>query len=216
MYYFKKFHYRFYGIGVPVREGYETLGKAGLLKEQQIFLEACLLTGKNFVDIGLNYPKFEVNFEQSIVAPSVVFLLELYQISQNSIFLAEAEHQLPILKAFNGHQPDYHLNQIAMRHWDGFWFGKYQVYGDTFPHYWSTITAIAFWRYFQITGKQQYYQDALEILNGNLCQFFPDGSASCAYLYLLECDGKVGHFFDPYANDQDWALVHYLMVKRES
>ena len=28
---------------------------------------------------GLNYPASEVNYEQSIVAPSIMFLLQLYQ-----------------------------------------------------------------------------------------------------------------------------------------
>ena len=42
--------------------------------------------------------------------------------------------------------------------------------------------------------------------------FFEDGKASCAYLYPYKIDGVKGQFYDPYANDQDWALVYYLLV----
>ena len=59
-------------------------------------------------------------------------------------YLEEVQRQLPVLEAFNGFQPSYHLNDIAIRHWDGYWFGKREMFGDTFPHYWSTITAVAF------------------------------------------------------------------------
>ena len=34
----------------------------------------------------------------------------------------------------------------------------------------------------------------------------------CAYLYPYKIDGVKGQFYDPYANDQDWALVYYLLV----
>ena len=42
----------------------------------------------------------------------------------------------------------------------------------------------------------------------------PDGRASCAYLFPISVNGVSGEFFDPYANDQDWALYFYLRHKR--
>lgn len=59
-------------------------------------------------------------------------------------YLDGAKQQMPALEAFNGNQPSYHLNEIAIRHWDGYWFGKREMWGDTFPHYWSTLTGAAF------------------------------------------------------------------------
>jgi hypothetical protein len=40
-----------------------------------------------------------------------------------------------------------------------------------------------------------------------------DGKASCAYIYPLTVNGKPGKFYDPYANDQDWALYYYLQIQ---
>ena len=54
-------------------------------------------------------------------------------------YLDGAKQQMPSLEAFNGNQPSYHLNEIAIRHWDGYWFGKREMWGDIFPHYWSTF-----------------------------------------------------------------------------
>lgn len=32
--------------------------------------------------------------------------------------------RIKVLELFNGMQPDYHLYEAAIRHWDGYWFGK--------------------------------------------------------------------------------------------
>ena len=42
---------------------------------------------------------------------------------------------------------------------------------------------------------------------------FPDGSASCAYLYPYQVNGVRAEFYDPYANDQDWGLYFYLKAQ---
>ena len=53
-----------------------------------------------------------------------------------------ARKQLDVLELFNGIEPSYHLREVAIRHWDGYWFGKRKLYGDTFPHYWSALTGL--------------------------------------------------------------------------
>jgi hypothetical protein len=109
-------------------------------------------------------------------------------------------------------QPDYHLNNIAIRHWDGFWFGKRETWGDVFPHYWSMLSAIAFNLYAECTGNIEYRTKAEIIARNNLCLFFEDGSASCAYIYPNKVNGIEAKFYDPFANDQDWALYFYLQI----
>ena len=42
--------------------------------------------------------------------------------------------------------------------------------------------------------------------------FFEDGKASCAYVYPYRVNGVRAGFYDPFANDQDWALVYYLLA----
>jgi len=34
---------------------------------------------------------------------------------------------MPLLEAFAGQQPDSRLNEISIRHWDDYWFGKIRV-----------------------------------------------------------------------------------------
>ena len=99
----------------------------------------------------------------------------------------------------------------AIRHWDGYWFGKYECYGDTFPHYWSTLSGDVFASYAQITGDKSYEHKAKASLRGCLNLFFIDGMASCAMVYPDTVNGKKAHYYDPWANDQDWAL--YYAVK---
>ncbi|MDR2651978.1 MAG: six-hairpin glycosidase, partial [Prevotellaceae bacterium] len=96
----------------------------------------------------------------------------------------------------------------------GYWFGKREMFGDVFPHYWSAQTGVAFYYYAQCTGDTAYRQRAENIVRNNLCLFFEDGKASCAYLYPYKVNGIKAQFYDPYANDQDWALVSYLLINK--
>ena len=211
---FSQFGYGFYAIDIPVCLGLQCLKTAGMEKEYQDLKQDFMRTGDTFISNGLYYPKHEVNYEQSIVAPAVMFLTQLYLETNNEKYLVEAQRQLPVLEAFNGKQPSFHLNDIAIRHWDGYWFGKRELFGDTFPHYWSTCTAVAFYYYALCTGNASYHERARNIVRNNLCLFAEDGSASCAYLYPHRINGIKGKFYDPYANDQDWALVFYQLVEK--
>lgn len=209
---FKLVGYGFYALDIPVQLALETLKEAGMQKEYNSLKNDFLKIGDIYVKNGCNYPKHEVNFEQSIVAPSVIFLLQLYLETGIQEYLDEAKNQLPVLEAFGGFQPSFHLNEIAIRHWDGYWFGKREMWGDVFPHYWSTTTAAAYYYYSLCTGDDSYRKRAENIVRNNLCLFFEDGKASCAYMYPYKVNGVKAEFYDPFANDQDWALVYYILV----
>ena len=209
---FRQFGYGFYSIEIPVQLGLQVLEDAGMKAEYEDLKSDFIQTGDLFVKNGLNYPAHEVNYEQSIVGPAICFLAQLYLETGNTKYLDEVKRQMPVLEAFNGFQPSYHLNGIAIRHWDGYWFGKREMFGDTFPHYWSTITGAAFHYYAFCTGYLWYQRRAENIVRNNLCLFFEDGKASCAYLYPYKVNGEKAQFYDAYANDQDWALVYYLLV----
>ena len=139
---------------------------------------------------GTAYPSSEVNYEQSIVAPAAAVLLDVYRITGKERYLCEAERQIAVLELFNGIQPDYHLCENAIRHWDGYWFGKYKLYGDTFPHYWSALTGEVFAAYGLTTGKKEYVKRAEDSRRGVLPLIFSDGTASCAYVYPCRVNGQ--------------------------
>lgn len=209
---FKQFGHSFYAIGFPVQLSLETLLSAGMKSQYNSLMKDYQKEGASLIQNGLNYPKSEVNYEQSIVAPAVQFLAQMYLVTHDDKYLAEVKKQMPVVEAFNGFQPSYHLNDIAIRHWDGHWFGKYELFGDTFPHYWSTVTASVFHLYAECTGEKSYQERAKNIVLNNLCLFGEDGKASCAYLYPDHINGVRAKFYDPFANDQDWALVYYYQV----
>jgi hypothetical protein len=198
---------RFYPIGLPIVDAVEAFRAAGREAQARQLLAHFLRHGDQVAKNGLNIPPHEVNYEQTIVCPAVSISLECYQLTGEERYLACAKELLPALEAFGGRQPDHRLNDIAIRHWDGYWFGKREAWGDTFPHYWSATTGWAFYRYWQATGDENYLHRGREILMNNLSSFRPDGSATCAYLYPDVVNGEHGRFADPLANDQDWALV---------
>lgn len=203
------FNHDFYCIGVPTY-GYTLLKDNNFTAEADTLLNDFKLMADIFYENGPNYPTFEVNYEQSIVGPSIIHLLNVYMLTGNEKYLKGAESQLPLLESFGGKQPSFHLNDIAIRHWDGYWFGKDQIWGDTFPHYWSTLSGIAFRLYAKATGKQEYAERALNIFRNNFCLFSEDGRGSCAFIYPNKVNGQKAHFYDPFVNDQDWAMVHWL------
>ena len=194
----------------PVEQSINLLRANGFKAEADTLLADYRRVANEYMKNGVNIPKSEVNYEQGNIAASIIFLEQMYLLTQESQYLESVNQLMPILEAFNGRQPSFHLNDIAIRHWDGYWFGKYRYWGDTMPHYWSVLSADAFAYYTRCTGNQTYTERAKNILLNNLCLFAEDGSASCAYIYPDRANGKKTGFFDPMANDQDWALVFYL------
>lgn len=209
---FAHFGYGFYAIDIPVSLGLGLLKEAGLKEDYEHLKAEFIKVGDAYLKTGLDFPRHEVSYEQSIIAPGIMVLLQLYQETKDNRYLKEVERQLPVLEAFANFQPSYHLNDIAIRHWDGYWLGKKRMWGDVFPHYWSALSAFVYYDYYKCKGDKTYLLRAENIVRNNLCQFFEDGKASCAYLYPLSINGEKGKFYDPYANDQDWALVYYLLV----
>ncbi|MDR0711096.1 MAG: six-hairpin glycosidase [Prevotellaceae bacterium] len=214
---FRHFGHGFYAIGIPVQLSVALLRDEQMTAEADTLLNDFKKAGENYLKNGVHYPTHEVNYEQSIVAPAIITLTQLYLVTGEQRFLDGATLQLPLLEAFGGLQPSYHLNGIAIRHWDGYWFGKREMWGDTFPHYWSTLSAVAYDLYARCTGNASYRTKALNIVRNNLCLFFENGKASCAYLYPRKVNGVEAQFYDPYANDQDWAMAYYLnLIESES
>jgi hypothetical protein len=209
---------RFYPIGLPIDNGLAVLSEAGRAKEHDELLGLFRGHADRIIATGTSMPKSEVNYEQSIVGPASGILLEVYLATKEQKYLAAARPFLDALFAFNGQQPDHHLNDIAIRHWDDFWFGKSDLYGDTFPQYWSTITAMVLGDVAQTDPAHAVALRArsANIVANNFSLFKADGSASCAYVYPLTVDDKPGRFYDAWANDQDWALVHYLLLAEQA
>lgn len=201
---------QFYGIGLPMQESVAALRQQRMYRESDALLALYLQHVQYIMDTSVRYPAHEVSYEQSIVAPAAIYCLEAYLLTGEMRFLTEGRRHLQMLLLFCGKQPDYHLYQISIRHWDGYWFGKRRMYGDTFPHHWSVLTAVACRLYFLATGDEAYRMRANTIFRNNLCLFHKDGSASCAYLYPFLVNGQYGKFYDPWANDQDWALVYAM------
>lgn len=206
--YYEKGGTAFYAIGIPAEEIYTLLLKERMSDEAGMLRKYLLAHADNIKKAGLHFPKSEVNYEQSIVAPAVDILLQAYVVTEEKTYLEAAEELLKVLRLFNGQQPDYHMFENAIRHWDGYWFGKRKCLGDTFPHYWSVLSGIACERYAKVSGKTEYHELASASFRGSLNLFEKDGMAHCAMVYPVSTNGKPGHYYDPWANDQDWALYY--------
>ncbi len=204
---------RYYAIGIPVVAILSALDDAKRPDEKAELLALFRAHADVIAKNGRNYPPFEVNYEQSIVAPAVQLLTEVYLATGDKAYLDAAGQQMPFLEAFAGRQPDFHLYEVPLRHWDDYWFGKLKLYGDTMPHYWSTLNATAYAYYAKATRDPSWLPRADAILAANLSLFTPDGRASCAHLYPLTSNARPAAQNDPWANDQDWALVNLLTVR---
>ncbi len=201
---------RFYAIGLPMLESIQIFRRAHRETDAQKLLEMYRRHVDTLIKIDRHYPRSEVAYEQSIVAPAVIYMAEMYLITNEPDYKRAALDHLQNLALFQGFQPDFHLNETPIRHWDGYWFGKKRMLGDTFPHYWAVLSGIAYQLAFQLTGNVQYQKVAQKTLQTSLSLFMTDGSASCAYLYPMAVNDRTGCYFDPWANDQDWGLYYAL------
>ena len=119
---------------------------------------------------------------------------------------------LPEFEACLGRQPAWCSHDIGLHHWDGFWFGKLKMWGDTLPQDWNGTAAEAFREVARATGDQRYAARARAIVRQTLGLFEPNGRAHCVFICPDRVDGKPGKVFDPLMNDQDWALAFYLAI----
>jgi hypothetical protein len=213
--YYEKGGTHFYAFPIPALMLYRLLDKENMTAERDRIFTFCGEQADFILKNGLTPPAHEVNFEQSIIFPATDMLFQFYELSGDKKYLDGAKKMLDVLMLFAGTQPDHHLNEVAIRHWDGFWFGKRRQYGDTFPHYWSSLNGIAYNQYYKLSGDKEFLKKAERNMRGALSMFFPDGSASCASLFPLSVNGKRTGFYDPFANDQDWALYFLLRLYNE-
>jgi hypothetical protein len=159
---------------------------------------------------GGDLPAHEVSYEQSIVAPLVSLLSLAYRRWPDERLLDATKTALGWLLAFAGPQPHARLRHIAIRHWDGYWFGLRRQWGDTFPHYWSALTAVALLDLPDELRSEDCEETAQAILRANLALYDEDARGCCAFLYPSCVDGIPAHGPDPLDNDQDWALIYAL------
>lgn len=169
----------------------------------------------HMISNGLSYPKHEVNYEQTIVTPAVLCISELgAHTSDRERYIAEARKHLACLERFSGHQPDCHLNEIAIRFWDDYWFGQARRFGDTLPHHLSCLTARAFVAFAELSGEREYIERAGECIRNCLSLIGDDGHGSAAYVYPHTVNGADGEFFDGWANDQDLSLYDGMYISQ--
>lgn len=210
--YYENGGYKFYPNGFSMLLTYNAFKKAKMLDKCEKTVEHFGKHVGNIVKNGLSYPKHEVNYEQTIVTPAVTFLSEFAVISGDKFYLDEARKHIQVLERFNGHQPSCHMNETPIRYWDDFWFGSGRMQGDTFPHYWSCLTARAFDDYYNAGGEEKYLIAAKECIRNCFCLFNENGEGSCAYVYPYKVNGQKGAFYDDWANDQDFALYFYMTM----
>ena len=208
---------RFLAIGSS--EAFMTVARelesAGQLDRAQRLRDEILRSADHFISLGTDLPGHEVAYEQAMVAPLINLLIDAHRISGHSSLLQEIETRLPWLLAFSGPQPHARLNGVAIRHWDGYWFGLRRQWGDVFPHYWSALTSTVLARLPEALRTTNTDRLSTTILRANMTNYFADGSATCAFVFPTAVDGAAAHTADPLANDQDWHLTLWMELAEE-
>ena len=201
---------KFYPNAVSILKTANAFKSAGMEKEYKKIYNMFECHVSNMVKNGTSYPKHEVNYEQTIVAPAATFISEFAALSGKEEYINEAKIHIEILERFNGNQPSFHLKEIPIRYWDDYWCGKFRLIGDTFPHYWSCLTAHSYNCYYKISGEEKYANAAEECMRNCLCLFSDDGRGSAAYIFPYRINDTCGKVYDEWANDQDFALYFAL------
>ncbi|HMR48868.1 MAG TPA: hypothetical protein PKE40_06290 [Arachnia sp.] len=205
---------RFLTIGFSdvMRDAAAALEGIGDHERAAALREAVVASARYFAGAGQALPAHEVSYEQSMVAPLVSLLSEAYRLTGEVFFLDAVRERLPWLMAFGAPLPHARLYGIAIRHWDGFWFGQRRQWGDVFPHYWSAMSAAVLLRLPDVLRTPASDALAEAILRANMANYFADGSATCAFVMPTSVDGVAAHAADPLANDQDFHLAIWMQL----
>ncbi|MEU0390155.1 hypothetical protein [Streptomyces chartreusis] len=201
------------GISPTTLEVCGSLAAAGQHDRAELLRDQLVDSARRFVAMGRHLPAHEVSYEQSIVAPLIDLLVDAHTLTGDAVFQDAAAERLPWLLAFGGPQPHARLHGVAIRHWDGYWFGAHRLWGDVFPHYWSALTAVTLLRLPAALRTPDTNRLAEVILRANMANYAEDGSATCAFVMPSTVDGRAAHTADPLANDQDWHLLLWMQTR---
>lgn len=200
-----------YANGLAIGKVIRAFREADRKKEADRLLELFQTHVDNIIANSTSYPPHEVIYEQTIVTSAVTHISEMGMLRDDKDFyIREEKKHLQCLERFSGMQPDYRLNEIAIRYWDDYWFGKCRTMGDTMPHHLSVLTARAYISYSRLSGEKKWIAKAEECIRNCMCLIGDDGRGSAAHVYPYKLNGKRGEFFDPWSNDQDLVLYDAL------
>lgn len=211
-----KFYYtqggaKFYPNGLSMQLTVDAFRKAGDDERTEYVIGVFKKHVQNMIDIGLSYPPMECIYEQTIVTSPSTYICEMGLITGEEKYKEYIQDHLKVLKRFDGMQPDYRTNDMAIRYWDDYWFGKAELFADTL-HYWCCLSARSWNTYYLLSGDEEYRERAVNCVKNCFCLFKEDGTASCAYVLPFSVDGRAGDFYDEYANDQDFALYFAMTI----
>ena len=201
---------KFYPNGISMYETVAALKKAGKTDKAAALTEMYERHVAEIIKKGTDYPEHEVRYEQTIVSPAAMLTAQMYMLKKDPALIDECRKQIKVLERFNGRQPSHYMNDMAIRHWDAYWFGKRKLYGDTFPHTASVHTSNAFLHYYYISGDEEYKKRAVCGARNNFSLFEADGSAHCTRLHPFRVNGERGEYYDPFMNEQDGFLYFYI------
>lgn len=204
---------------------YNGLKSVNLDNLAERFLEEFLMYVENISNIYHSIEKYgECSWCSELPSNLVSYTSQACILTKDKKYLDLATDSLSLIRAFYGHQPDFHLNCIPVRYWDRYWFGKRPSYGDLFPHYWSALAGWALAWYELATKDSSFSKEMKANLLGNLCVFKENGFASNNYLYpykitlyssnpdykddYLKPGVSYGKNYDKWANDQDWSIYY--------
>ena len=200
-----------YSNAVSILNTLTAFKDAGRYEDAEKMKEFFCMHTDNMLGNGLSYPIHEVNYEQTIVTPTVNYICQYGQLAENKDrYIAHAKMHMECLDRFIGNQPSFHLNEISIRYWDAYWFGKAKKFGDTLPQHLSCLSARGFISFAELTGDQTYLQRAEECIRNCFCLIHDNGKGAAAYVYPNYVNNLPGEYYDEWANDQDLVIYDAL------
>ena len=197
-------------VDLPVKSMIDALRTCSMKAEADEMLSIYRARFGKYAASSATLEIHEVGIAPEQIAGILCQLLDMYELTGESGYLEAVRRIAPATDAMLPHQPSANLNDMALHHWDGYWFGKRRMWGDTCPQDWNGTLADFFRRWSAVTGDESYRRRADGIVRQLLMLFDEDGRGYCVFIYPDRVDGLPGKFRDPLANDQDWSLVFYL------
>jgi len=202
-----------YSNAVSIRRTYNAFMDAGRPEDAELIRGFFRMHAGNMISNGTSYPAHEVNYEQTIVTPTVNCISQYGTLcEEKDEYIRHAAMHMECLDRFMGSQPSFHLNEISIRFWDDFWFGKSKKFGDTLPQHLSCLSGRAFIAYAELTGKKEYIARAENCIRNCMCLITDEGTGSASYVYPNYVNKKSGEFYDEWANDQDLVIYDALAL----
>lgn len=186
-------------------------GENALADELQDMLTSC---ADDIINNGCKYANVcGLMFSHQIVTAASAVLCDAFALTGKQYYLMNAREHLAKLMLFDGIQPDFRLNSVAVIYHSDKLCKK--AYGDETPHFINSDSALAYYKYYKVTNDVEFLNKAKRNISACLTLFDKEGKGNRSHTEPLMVNGIKSRGYEQISGGEDIIMYYYSLIFAE-